>query len=82
MNISKISAKRVLLIIFLLTILSSGIQVSARSFLTEDEQDYINKKNAIKAVSIRRNSFTDPDSKFNNTNCEEDYNCNDYRLIA
>ena len=52
MFISKISTKKVLLIILLLTILSSGIQVSAQSFLTEDELDYITKKNIIKAVSL------------------------------
>jgi len=43
MFISKISTKKVLLIILLLTILSSGIQVSAQSFLTEDELDYITR---------------------------------------
>lgn len=52
MFISKISTKKVLLIILLLTILSSGIQVSAQSFLTEDELDYITRKNIIKAVSL------------------------------
>ena len=52
MNKSNLISKIIILMIILFTVIVSAMPVKAQALLTKEEQDYINKGNLIRAVSI------------------------------